>query len=83
MLSSVIVFKLFKLQKLWRSVFCSSKAYSPIYIKVNLEITASENCDVAPGWHVSKTLKNSDNSLFDLGVIVLGISSFTVILHFP
>ena len=38
------------------------------------------------GWHVSKTLKfllNSDNSLFDSGVIVLGISSFTVIVHFP
>ena len=36
------------------------------------------------GWHVSKTLKfllNSDNSLFDSGVI--RISSFTVILYFP
>ena len=65
-LSSEMVFKLFRSQKLWRIVFCLFGEYSPTYIKLNLEIIASESCQAAPGGHVPNTLKfllKSDNSL--------------------
>ena len=68
-----------------KNCFCSFCAFSPTYIKLNLEITTSESWEVAPGGHVLNTLKfllKSDNSLFDSGVIVFEISSLTDILHF-